>query len=93
MVGRGELAAVRVGSRRVCIRQSELDRFLEAGSQAHEAPAAEVDEGSITAWATFGAAMAEAASALDDPAQLGRALDRLSVASSELAEALRSNEP
>jgi hypothetical protein len=87
------MTAVRVGSRRVRIRQSELDRFLEAGSQAHETPAAEVDEGSITAWAAFGASMAEATSALESPAQLADALDRLSAASSDLAQALRSKQP
>jgi excisionase family DNA binding protein len=32
MIDRGELPAVRVGSRRVRVRRSELDRFLEAGA-------------------------------------------------------------
>jgi excisionase family DNA binding protein len=33
-IDRGELPAVRVGSRRVRIRRSDLDRFLEAGATA-----------------------------------------------------------
>ena len=57
-VDRGELAAVRVGARRVRVRQSDLDTFLEAGAtiipEAAE-PEMLVEEGSITAWATFGA--------------------------------------
>jgi excisionase family DNA binding protein len=32
MIDRGELAAVRVGARRVRVRRSDLDRFLAAGS-------------------------------------------------------------
>ena len=36
MIDRGELAAVAVGTRRVRIRQSDLDRFLEAGSKRSE---------------------------------------------------------
>jgi excisionase family DNA binding protein len=31
MIDRGELAAVRIGKRRVRVRQSELDAFIEAG--------------------------------------------------------------
>jgi excisionase family DNA binding protein len=97
MVDRGELGAVRVGKRRVRIRQSALDAFLEAGSQPATAPeqsepAPEVDEGSITAWATFGAAMAETTAVLErtDQAELVQALDSLSEATRLLAEQLRS---
>jgi excisionase family DNA binding protein len=41
MIDRGELPAVRVGSRRVRIRQSDLDAFLGAGETS---PAADVDD-------------------------------------------------
>jgi excisionase family DNA binding protein len=62
MIDRGGLAGVRVGERRVRMRRSDLDRFIEAG--AMERPAqpepAEVDAGSVTAWVTSGAATAEA---------------------------------
>jgi excisionase family DNA binding protein len=36
MIDRGELGAVRVGQRRVRIRQSQLDAFLAAGETAPE---------------------------------------------------------
>ena len=84
---------MRVGSRRVRVRRSELDRFRESGSESPEPPPAEVDEGSIAAWATFGASMAEATSALKSPAQLADALDHLSEAANTLARTLRSIQP
>jgi hypothetical protein len=37
--------------------------------------------------------MTEATSALENPAQFADALDRLSAASSDLAQALRGNQP
>lgn len=84
MGDRGELPIVRVGSRRVRIRRSDLDQFLEAGASpvATNEPAPEVDEGSITAWATFGAAIAEMTGTLElaDRHQIVRALDALSEA-------------
>jgi excisionase family DNA binding protein len=58
-----KLPAVRVGQRRVRIRQSDLDAFIAASSapKAPEEPLTEpVDEDSVTAWATFGATMASA---------------------------------
>jgi excisionase family DNA binding protein len=91
---RSELASVRVGKRRRRIRQSALDAFLEAGSQppVGSEPAEEVDEGSVTAWATFGAAMAETTAVLErtDQDALVQALDSLSEATRSLAEQLRS---
>ena len=36
MIDRGEMGAVRVGQRRVRVRQSQLDAFLAAGEMAHE---------------------------------------------------------
>jgi hypothetical protein len=51
-----------------------------------------VDEGSITGWATFGAAMAETTAVLErtDQAELIEALDSLSEATRSLAEQLRA---
>lgn len=52
---------------------------------------AEVDEGSITAWATFGAAMAEAARTVEnvDKDELAQVLERLATATQALADAIR----
>ena len=36
MIDRGDLGAVRVGQRRVRVRQSQLDAFLAAGEMPHE---------------------------------------------------------
>src|SRR5947209_4400485 len=47
MIDRGDLGAVRVGKRRVRVRQSQLDAFLAAGAMTHEtdpAAAAGLDE-------------------------------------------------
>ncbi len=90
MVDRGEISAARVGSRRVRIRQSELDRFLEAGSHARRRPRPRLTRVLFIAWATFGASMAEATSVLESPAQLAVALDRLSEAAEALARTLRN---
>jgi hypothetical protein len=56
-------------------------------------PAA-VDEGSITAWATFGAAMAEATDALQrtDHARLLGALEELTEATRSLTAVLRQDD-
>jgi excisionase family DNA binding protein len=92
-VDRGELAAVRVGARRVRVRQSDLDTFLEAGATIipeSGKPEMLVDEGSVTAWATFGAALAEASARLDDQdrEQLVATLDALAEATRELVNVL-----
>lgn len=91
---RGELPYIRLGTRRVRIRQSDLDAFIEAGSTpapSEEPPAEEVDEGSVIAWATFGAAMAEAKGTLErtDRTELVAVLDRLADATRALVETLR----
>ena len=88
---------MRVGKRRVRVRQSDLDAFIAAGStgrpDAESLPAEAVDEGSVTAWATFGAAMAEATAILEraDRGDLVRALDGLTEAARALGDALRKN--
>jgi hypothetical protein len=85
------LPAVRVGSRRVRVRRSDLDEFLRAGETERDQPEpSEVDEGSITAWATFGAAMAEAAATLEqtDHGELVAALARLADATQALVDTL-----
>lgn len=76
----GELAAVRVGPRRVRIRQSDLDRFI-AESAAMMGPNEE------HARAEFDAAQAavQAAQKNEDPKP---ALQRLAVAATKLARAL-----
>ena len=87
-IDRGELPAVRLGARRVRVRQTDLEALIDSGSSR---PAEEpVDEGSIVAWATFGAAMAEATATLEatDRADLVRALDSLATATWALAERL-----
>jgi hypothetical protein len=81
--------------RRVRIRQSDLEAFIEATSMpapTGEPLAEDVDEGSVIAWATFGAAMAEAAATLErvDRAELVAVLDGLAEATGQLAETLRA---
>lgn len=94
-IDRGEISAVRLGKRRVRIRQADLDAFIEVGSTPAVVstlePQPEVDEGSITAWATFGAVMTQTAAVLKraDQAEPVRALDSLSEATRSLAEQLR----
>jgi excisionase family DNA binding protein len=95
-IDRGELPAVRVGSRRVRVRRGDLDRFLDAGARDGQSDPelTQVDEGSITAWATFGAAMAEAAATLEraDQRELLAALQRLSQATQALVDSLRAEQ-
>ena len=66
---------------------------LLAAGMLSRCPAEEVDEGSVTEWATFGAAMAEATAALEraDRSDLVRALDRLTEAARALGDALRKS--
>lgn len=94
MIDRGELPAVRVGSRRVRVRQSDLDQFLKPSSAPSRtgSPAPQVDEGAVIAWAMFCASMAEATAALEqtDQRDLVRVLDSLARATRELANALRT---
>jgi hypothetical protein len=92
MIDRGELRAVRVGARRVRVRRSDLNRFIDAGDTGRPEPKpVEVDEGSVTAWATFGAVVAEATATLErgDPYELLRALEHLAEATMALTAELR----
>jgi excisionase family DNA binding protein len=96
MIDRREIAAVRLGRRRVRIRQSALEAFVAAG----EMPAAE-DNGqpeptaeNAEARALLGAGLAESTAALadaDDQA-LASALIELADAARNLAESLRAGE-
>ena len=57
------------------VRQSDLDAFIAAGATEHQdaesLPAEAVDEGSVTAWAIFGAAMADATDTLERADRIG----------------------
>lgn len=68
---------------------------IEASSASKDAEPAEepVDEGSIVAWATFGAAMAEATETLErlDRDELVAVLDRLAKATRTLCDLLRAS--
>lgn len=89
---RGEIPVVRVGSRRVRIRKSDLDAFLSADSHSLPEPArVDADETTARAWVSFRTAMSAAndESEVDDTARLADALESLAQASSELARALR----
>ncbi len=79
-IDRGELAAVRVGPRRVRIRRSALDQFI-AESAAMMGPSVQ------DARAEFEAALQAVRSAAGD-AEMVPALKRLAKASSKLAAAL-----
>ena len=81
-IDRGELPAIRVGSRRVRIRQSDLDEALTASS---ERPSEEELRQQLVA------AIAEVQSALaaDPPAEAPPALDRLARVARSLARTLR----
>jgi hypothetical protein len=77
----------------VRVRRSDLDAFLVAASAKRPTPesGAEVDEGSVTAWATFGVAMAEATGTLQhaDRIELLGVLERLTQATQALVDSLR----
>ena len=84
MIDRGEMGAVRVGQRRVRVRQSQLDAFLAAGEMAHEpggSAAAGLDK---DAWR----GVREAADALSAAVQ-AQDRDALEQALSALANAAR----
>jgi hypothetical protein len=80
----------------VRVRRSDLHAFLEAGSTSRpgaEPSSEEVDEGSVTAWATFGAAMADATATLEsaDRLELVDVLERLTQATQALVDSLTAD--
>jgi hypothetical protein len=80
MIDRGELTALRVGPRRVRIRQEDLDAFLEASS-------AQMGPSEDKARADFAAAREAVDAATTNP-ELATALRRLATAATKLARAL-----
>ena len=79
-IDRGELAAIRVGPRRVRVRASELERFISASSSAglpDEAMARQEFEDALAAVQTNGSA-----------SELPAALRRLAIAANALARTL-----
>jgi hypothetical protein len=86
MLDRGELGHVRVGQRRVRIRQSQLDAFLAAGETAPE-PERSDDEGDD--WRPVRSALKMAVAAVDeqDRAALETAITGLVTAAQSLGSA------
>ena len=86
-IDRGILPAVRVGSRRVRIRQSDLDAFLSAGSTdgAVQTTATHPEETTGPPgdhWADLGMALAAASRAMETPDREGLADSLLSLSRS-----------
>ena len=79
MIDRGELGHVRVGQRRVRIRQSQLDAFLAAGESSPQPPEADP-------WraASEAASAVVAAVRAQDRNALERAISRLADAAHEI---------
>ena len=79
MVDRGELGHVRVGQRRVRIRQSQLDAFLAAGESGPQPPEA-------NPWQAVSEAASAVAAAVraQDRDALDRAIARLTDAAREI---------
>jgi excisionase family DNA binding protein len=97
----GSLPAVRVGSRRVRIKRSDLDRFIAAGTatttdaanafwSGDVAGAGATRPGDPALWERFGAAASRLAEAVppSDPGELAAALGELGDASKALGESI-----
>jgi hypothetical protein len=85
---------VRVGSRRVRIRESDLDAFLQASTSATvntaRPSAGEAEDPSALLWTRLGIALTQSSDALadEDLAKLARSLKALADAAGTLADAL-----
>jgi excisionase family DNA binding protein len=88
-IDRGELSAVRVGSRRVRVRTSDLDTFIAAGTTRppSDGPAPVAEEPAAELWARLGVALADASRTMADEEREGLigALQELAAAARELA--------
>ena len=84
MIDRGELGAVRVGQRRVRVRQSRLDAFLAAGETIHRARTGRGAGHDETPWRAVREATAAVATAVEAEDR-----DALEQALSALTEAAR----
>lgn len=86
-IDRGELRAVRVGSRRVRVRREDLDAFIEAGSPTLPEGASDEQSEQAASWEAFGTAMTAAVDVLRDrdPKALVAALRSLAVEAENLA--------
>jgi excisionase family DNA binding protein len=96
-IDRKALAAVRVGQRRLRIRQADLDAFLAAGAtevvaEINATPPEGVDTNAVL-WARLGTAMTKSSNALaeQDTAELIDALRMVADAATVLADALDTN--
>jgi excisionase family DNA binding protein len=92
-IDRGELPAVRLGSRRVRVKQSDLTRFIEAGETAaphiESGPAREAEsEPELRERLVVALDASRSALADDDDGKLIAALDAVAEAASGLARAL-----
>ena len=85
MIDRGELAHVRVGQRRVRIRQSQLDAFLAAGESSPQ-------HAEANPWRAVSEAASEVATAVQaqDRDALDRAISRLADAAQEIQSGAES---
>ncbi len=89
-IDRGDLRALRIGTRRVRVRQSDLDRFIAAGEE--EAAAALEDHEAAGQLAT---ALLKALAAIEtrDATELASALRALAATAGGLADALEKARP
>jgi excisionase family DNA binding protein len=91
-IDRGTLPAVRVGSRRVRIRKTDLDSLLNPGRARRPAAKESVEAVEAVLRDQLGTALREAHHALEtrSDAELAAWLDRLALAARRLANSVRS---